>query len=310
MRRSICSVLLFCSLLATYVRADDSPRQVKTVRLLTVGNSFSANATHYLGEVTQAAGHKLVHHPIVVGGASLAVHWEKVEFYEKDRSDPRGLYGRRSLKQLLESDRWDVVTIQQASRLSHDLSTYQPYAGKLRDYIKRYAPQADVVIHETWEYRRDDPRFTTISPKPGEPTTQDEMYAGLSKAYRTIADELHTRIVPVGDAFHLADNDPKWAYRVDSGFDFKNAKPPALPDQTHSLHVGWRWTKAKGGQPTLTIDGHHASTAGEYLGACVFFEMLFGDSAVGNAFVPKGLDVDYARFLQQTAHRACSQQAR
>jgi hypothetical protein len=27
---------------------------------------------------------------------------------------------------------------------------------------------------------------------------------------------------------------------------------------------------------------------------------------VGNTFVPKGLDADYARFLQQTAHRAVS----
>ena len=32
----------------------------KTVRLLTVGNSFSGNATHFLGDLAAAAGHKLV----------------------------------------------------------------------------------------------------------------------------------------------------------------------------------------------------------------------------------------------------------
>jgi hypothetical protein len=36
----------------------------------------------------------------------------------------------------------------------------------------------------------------------------------------------------------------------------------------------------------------------------VWYEVLFGESAVGNAFVPKGLEPDYARFLQETAHQA------
>jgi hypothetical protein len=36
----------------------------------------------------------------------------------------------------------------------------------------------------------------------------------------------------------------------------------------------------------------------------VWYEVLFGESVVGNAFVPAGLDTDYARFLQATAHRA------
>ena len=51
------------------------------------------------------------------------------------------------------------------------------------------------------------------------------------------------------------------------------------------------------------MDGHHANTAGEYLGACVWFEVLFGESVVGNAFVTPGLDKTYARFLQETAHK-------
>ena len=130
------------------------------------------------------------------------------------------------------------------------------------------------------------------------------MYQGLANAYRTIAAELGARLIPVGDAFHQADTDPQWGYRPDTKFDFKNAQPPALPDQTHSLHVGWRWAKPKDGPPKLGMDGHHANTAGEYLGACVFYEVLFGDSVVGNAFVPPGLDPAYARFLQETAHQA------
>jgi hypothetical protein len=52
------------------------------------------------------------------------------------------------------------------------------------------------------------------------------------------------------------------------------------------------------------MDGHHANAAGQYVGACVWYEVLFGPSVVGNTFVPKGLDPAYAKFLRETAHRA------
>jgi hypothetical protein len=112
------------------------------------------------------------------------------------------------------------------------------------------------------------------------------------------------RLLTVGDAFYRADTNPQWGFRPDTEFDFQKAQPPALPDQTHSLHIGWRWAKQQDGQTKLSMDGHHANTAGEYLGACVFYEVLFGDSVVGNPFVPPGLEPAYARFLQQTAHQA------
>lgn len=266
--------------------------EAKTVRLLTIGNSFSRNAAHYLPDLVHAAGHELIHDSIVVGGASLELH--------ASMAATNGLYkDGRSLKQHLESDRWDYVTIQQASLKSHDFTTYRPFAGQLRDYIKKHAPSAILLVHQTWAYRCDDPRFKVETAKPGEPRTQKEMYEGLRHAYRTIAAELGVRLIPVGDAFYMADTHPKWGYKPDRSFDFANAKPPALPDQTHSLHVGWRWSKGK-----LTMDGHHANLAGEYLGACVFFEALFGESVVNNRFVPQGLDPDYARFLREIAHRA------
>src|SRR5262249_27624094 len=153
----------------------------------------------------------------------------------------------------LLAEPWDVITIQQASILSHDLSTYRPYARQLRDVIKRYAPQAEVLVHQTWAYRRDDPRFAARAPRPGDgqPTDQQAMYRGLTHAYETIAAELGARPIPVGDAFHRADTDPLWGYEPDTKFDFKTAQRPALPDQTHSLHVGWQWAKQEDGQDAL-----------------------------------------------------------
>lgn len=280
--------------------------EAKTVKLLTIGNSFSANATHYLGDLAKAGGHTLIHQPLVIGGASFQVHAEKAQKHEADPKDKAGLYtSGRGLKENLELQKWDYVTIQQASIKSHDFATYEPYAGWLRDYVAKHAPQAKLLVHETWEYRKDDPRFTKPSDKAGEPKTQDEMYTGLRAAYDKLAAEFSARIIPTGDAFHLADTDAAWAYQTDTTFNPKAAKQPELPNQTHSLHVGWQWKKPKNGGPVaLGMDGHHANMAGEYLGACVWYEVLFGESAVGSTFVPKGLDPKDAAFLQETAHRA------
>jgi uncharacterized protein DUF4886 len=297
--------LILTALLPARVAPAEEATKGKTVRLLTVGNSFSQNATHFLGELAKADGNVLVHHACVIGGGTMAQHWEKAQQHERDPQDKQGFYtSKKSLKQELLAEPWDVVTIQQASIKSHDVTTYRPFAGQLRDYIKKYAPRAELLVHETWEYRRDDPRFAVKTPKPGEPATQEAMYEGLNSSYNTIAAELGARRIPVGDAFHLADSDPKWGYQPDTKFDFKTAKSPALPDQTHSLHKGWSWMKGDDGKAALRMDGHHASTAGEYLGGCVFYEVLFGKSAVGNSFVPPGLDRAYARYLQETAHQA------
>ena len=105
------------------------------------------------------------------------------------------------------------------------------------------------------------------------------MYKELSIAYETIADELGIRKIPVGDAF-FADTDPRYGFRPDPLFDVNEAKYPILPNQNKSLHVGWRWQRPQN-QPEkwlLHIDGHHANAAGEYLGSCVWYEVLFPTS--------------------------------
>lgn len=301
MRRSIALLL---ALVLTPLLATPQDKQGKTVRLLTVGNSFSQNATKYLDRIVEADGSTLIHHRCVIGGSGPDQHLAKAALYEKDPTDKAGLYtSGKSLKQELLAEKWDIITIQQASIRSHDAANYRPAAKELFDYIKKYAPASEVVIHQTWAYRADDPRFRTPSSKPGEPKTQKEMYDGLSKAYGVIAKELGIRRIPVGDAFYAADTDPKWGYKPDPKFDTKTAKAPALPEQSHSLHVGQRWAKT-GDKALLQMDGHHASSAGEYLGGLVFYEFLYGSSAVGNKFRPEGVDADYTRFLQETAHKA------
>ncbi|AMV40319.1 DUF4886 domain-containing protein [Planctomyces sp. SH-PL62] len=282
-------------------------REAATVRLLTVGNSFSRDATRFLGDVVAAQGDALVHHSAAIPGGTLAQHCEKQAIHAENPEDPRGLYDRtgRSLAQELRDGPWDFITVQQASIRSHDVSTYRPFAERLVGILRRGAPGARVVVHETWAYRIDDPRFDpAVQSAPGQPTDQEAMYGGLAGAYRTIARELEAPLIPVGDAFHLADADPAWGYKPDPAFDLAGAAYPVLPNQKHSLHVGRKWSKDEDGTYRMVMDGHHANVAGQYLGALVFYESLYGRSAVGCRFRPNGINAEYARFLQETAHKA------
>jgi hypothetical protein len=312
-RRVQVAGLMLVILLTTtcLTRAQEAARQqpdssTKHVRLLTIGNSFSRNATRFLNDLVEADGQQLTHRSIVVGGASLQLHADQALAFEKDPQAKNGVYSNGlSLQQELQAGDWDYVSIQQASIKSHDIATYRPYAAQLKRLVDRYAPMADLLVHQTWAYRMDDPRFGKPDGTPPEPNSHAEMYQGLTNAYATIARELGVRRIPVGDAFYMADTHATYGYQPDTAFDLSQAKYPALPNQEHSLHVGWRWRKA--GDPpqwSLNMDGHHANLAGEYLGACVWYEMLFERSSVGNRFVPPELKREYATFLQQTAHRA------
>jgi lysophospholipase L1-like esterase len=284
----------------------------KVIHLLTVGNSLSQNATHYLGDLAKAGGDTLILHEADVGGASLELHWTKAQAFEKDPADKQGRYPTgKSLREELQSEPWDFVTIQQASVLSHDVATYRPFAQQLSDYIHHYAPGAALLVHQTWEYRVDDGRFAATQSKPGEPRTQDDMYHGLADAYGTIARELRAQGLPVGDAFHLANHDPVWGFHPPAKvFDAASAKPGELPDQTHSLNIGWDWKPGSNAVAQASMDGVHANEAGEYLGSCVWYEVLFGRSSEDVTFVPPGLDADYAKFLRATAHRAVQEACR
>lgn len=276
------------------------------MKVLTVGNSFSQNACWYLTELASAGGHELVIGHADIGSCPFDKHLALAQIHEADPNDPAGKpYGdqwpvmpgmeglRKSLKEMLAMEEWDIATIQQFSWISDDYSTYQPYAGKLCDYIRNYSPQTEIVIHKTWAYRCDDPRFASGT------DSQENMYKNLSDAYQRVASEIGLRVIPVGDAFFEIDTDPVWGYKP-TAFNPTNAQYPELPDQTHSLHAGWMW---EGDTPDLTMDAHHANPLGCYLAGCLWYEFLFNESAVGNSFVPNEIGESDTRFLQEIAHK-------
>lgn len=269
----------------------------RTLRLFVIGNSFSNNATHFLPQLAQAGGHELIMRGAQTGGCSFERHWNALEADLAHPGDAKGkIYGGKSLREIMGAESWDVITTQQYSLHSSDATTYRPFARKLFEHLKAVQPRAEIVLHQTWAYRADASKFGQIG---GGKNAADnrEMWEKSRAAYWQVAKEVRARVIPTGDAFWRVNSDPKWSYRPDAAFDFKGAVKPALPSQTYSLHVGYRWGK----DGKLGKDANHANVAGEYLGALVWYGFLFGESPEKLAFVPPGIAPEFAAHLRHVA---------
>ena len=303
--------LLFVMLLATAAEASES---VKTIQVLGIGNSFTNNAYHFLGDMSDASGsHKLGLGRAVIGGCSLDKHHTLLKEHEADAAkgiaysyiyrDPitgESSKQKTSLKTALTARQWDVVTIQQVSRLSNDLAAYKPHAAELVKYIQTHAPQATIMIHQTWAYRIDGDFAKVWPTRKG--YSQADMYRDSAKAYQDIATELGINIIPVGAAFQLArERQPFVASDVDASAFTK----PELPAQENSLNVGYAWRKNELGQ-----DSHHANTDGCFLAGLVWFETLTQEDVSRLDLSKIDIKEERKNFLQSVAHEVVSKKLR
>lgn len=282
-------ILLFCGQLFG--------QEVKPLRLFLIGNSFSQNASKYLAKISKDGGHELIIGRAELGGCPLERHWESVVANDADPNDKKGKpYNGKSLRELLSNGDWDVVSIQQYSLLSGDSDTYEPYAKNLYNLIKKLQPNAEVVIHQTWAYRTDAKSFGKIN---GEERAKDqnEMWVKSREAYHHLGKTLGVRIIPSGDALQKVNTNAQWGFKRDANFNYDQAVYPVLPNQTHSLNVGYFYSKDK----KLAFDPNHANDAGCYLAGLVWYKFLFGTDPTKIAFKPESVDDDFAVFLRETA---------
>jgi len=269
-----------------------------TLRLFVIGNSFSQNATTFLPQIAKEKGKALTIGRAELGGHSLAQHWGYVEKFEMDSTDVKGKpYGGKSLRMLLSQGIWDVVTIQQYSYLSGDSASYNPYAQKLVDYIKKLQPQAEIVIHQTWAYRADANKFGRID-QVQHAKNQEEMWQKSRAAYHKLAKQFKARILPVGDAFEEVAVSKGFGYKRDKDFDFVNPVAPNLPNQKYSINVGYFWN-----QKELAFDPNHANDAGKYLGGLIWYGTLFKESPRKINFKPVSVSEDFKKYLVKVAVR-------
>ena len=281
MIRQVCSQTLLILLLNVVflfaLSAADTASSPKTIKVLGIGNSFTINALTFIEAIDAADPDiDIIAGRATIGGCSMEKHVRLFKEHEQDATkglhynlnvkDEAGNTKRKkvSLKAMLQSDTWDVVTIQQLSRLSTIPASYQPYAKELYDYIKQHAPQAKIVLHQTWAYRVDGDFDKVWPDRKG--YDQAAMYRDSSLAYDLAAQQLNVELIPVGAAFQLARERRPF---VPVAFDEKALQKPQLPTQEHSLCVGYAWRKN-----ALRNDSHHANVHGCLLAGLVWYNYL------------------------------------
>ncbi len=238
-------------------------------------------------------------------GCPVKRHWEWFEAGEKKYQyrvyDPSGFHVTENfgLADALSETKWDVVSFDNnarsfaSGRMETALSLTEPYFEKLFSAIRERVGDARYLWHEVWA--NEIGYHLAFEMKTKEQRTQ---------VYRAKHDLMHHMIktygvggVPTGDAWELVRDLPLFCTPL-----------PSFPEvERFSLCSRLR----KGAfYDDFTHDGDVGG--GRYLNACVWFEILTGQSCLGSLYRPRyeweGRDVSLSEekiiILQQAAHRA------
>lgn len=163
------------------------------MNILAIGNSFSQDATRYIHQIARADGVELNVANLYISGCPLVKHFQNLmadaKEYELDYNGYRTLF-KVTLKEALLNREWDYITVQQASGYSINYDAYQPYLNELVAYVKKYAPKAKIVVHETWAYEQDSEKLKNLGY-----TDHKDMYNDLKTAYEKAAKDINADAV-------------------------------------------------------------------------------------------------------------------
>ncbi|MBQ9501822.1 MAG: DUF4886 domain-containing protein [Lentisphaeria bacterium] len=282
-------------LAAAAVALSAAPKELK---VLTIGNSFSNSVFKTLPAIVKADPEcRLVLTGANIGGCSLERHWKEHLKSEKDPAH-RPYAKKYTLRQLLTKEKWDVVTIQQASRESWKAESYHPYAEKLISLIRELAPGAEIVIQQTWAYNSAAPSFAKWK------ITPDIMYSRLTENYTALAKQHKLRVIPSGYAVDLFRKALGEKLVSVSPADVLRLKEPELPE-TNDPAGNFSWRKnAKNGKKALRCDYNHLNPRGRYLQGLVWYAFLFGKDPEKSTYTPQNISPEEAALFKKCAARA------
>ena len=171
------------------------------MNILTIGNSFSEDATRYLHQIAKKGGDTLSVANAYIGGCSLETHFRNMLSNEKKYTlQYNGISTgfQISLDEALLNRSWDLITLQQVSHSSFNYDTYQPYLNALAEHIREYCPKAKIFIHQTWAYEENSDKLINVAKY----DTAIAMTKDIIKAYDQAAKDINAYgIIPSGELF-------------------------------------------------------------------------------------------------------------
>ena len=278
------------------------------MNVLFVSNSTCQFFTDELYGIFAAAGLEDVTLALVYyGGCSVRQHYEwsqdkTVANYQLRIIDKNGLgvTSDYSLDRALDYARWDVISFDNnaktfgSGKVETALGITEPYFGQLLSYIKEKYPDARYLWHEVWA---NDIGYSAPSFKVETAEKRTSIFKAKQGVMYHMMETYGIGGVPTGDAWEKVRDLPLFT--------------TPLPEFTGVTRFALTSRIANGEfKDDYSHDGDVGG--GQYLNACVWFEILSGRSCVGNTFRPKyqykGHDVsltdEKTAILQNAAHEA------
>ncbi len=177
---------------------------MKTINVLSIGNSFSQDAQRYLHELAKSEGVPMETVNLYIGGCPLERHFRNMVGDRRDytlQADGHHIEGfSMSIDEALTNRNWEVITLQQASHFSYQEDSYFPYIEELADYVRSMCPKAKLLIHQTWGYETGCERLANLGF-----ADYDEMFEKVKECYEKAAEVVQADgILPCGEALQYA----------------------------------------------------------------------------------------------------------
>ena len=273
-------------------------RESKEIKnILMIGNSFCSYYVEELCGIASADGYELNVANLYKSGAALSEHYEsftqdsKIATLFLTTSEKRKDCSRHTFKDALAFAKkylggdWDVISLQGNSynaligSLEDEVASNLPYAEKLYDYIRENHLGVSLYWHQSWSYEIGYAQDKSGAVQMNTVEHRTSMYEIKKAGAYKIAETTGVRIMPTGDAWEIA----RKSDIIGTDLCRRLAINDGEGDYYHDGDIG----------------------GGQYLNACVWYEVLMGKSCVGNTWRPSyELSEEKIAILQAAAHEA------
>ena len=266
------------------------PGEDGILNILMVGNSFSFYYVEELYGMLDAVGIEARVCNVYYPGCKLEQHWtwwksgEANYQYIVTDKDGHRKQEDVTLEYSLNQANWDYISLQEGSSKMRrgdpqtELAASKKYRDELYGYFAHRFPMAKLCWQQTWAYQVgfDQDSYQVDA-------AEQAAYHERQHTYAVgVCQENGVQRVPSGDA---------WKLVRDGGYDnlcARLGKDNGIGDYYHDGDIG----------------------GGQYLNACVWFEVLTGQSCIGNTWRPDyELSEELITTLQNAAHQAVTEMA-
>ena len=283
-----------------------TPAEDDVIELLMIGNSWSYYFVEELYAMAEAAGVKIRICNVYYSGCPIDKHYNwwingesHYQFYETDGNGRKEKGNGVSLEWCLAQGEWDAITMNigggdlRTMTVDALIERNVPCAKALFDYLGESFPKADLYMHQSWayelgylkEYASGDFRIDTV---------EDQM------AYTEKTRQLITAICEAAGIGRINTGDAWEVYRA--------ACTEQGIENNLCARLGNNGNKGDGGH-----DGDIGG--GQYLNACVWFEILTGKDCRDTTYIPTytydgttyPMTEAMAEMLQDAAHKAVTE---